>query len=366
MTNPAMMTFNEFMEHVNPSGKSHPDSAYNRWTVTDDDFYLNQWKMADLSKKGYKQIGAFTSRGHQFVIMTAKNEETFNQQDFKIYDVDEDRIVGSLQDEWGTVLIMVPHDYRDFGIGKQLSDLALKYHADKDSGGFTFAGYSSYKKAHARAVQEAIANGTYTSLVRDGKMTKERVIEIVSSVDKKSINKLKFDTSGNVTTDSKDWLLYHQDDAEFIIYDKRLIEHYKNGELNVTANDYWTEKFLIGVAYFQDMSSNSKSIGFNPARIFKLHGKDNIKKFLLECLHTQMRDDYDRLVFRPEEISVPESDAYTVEPVSSLKPFMSIKFKEQPSLDYRKLALAEAKYRKPLDKYGEFENTLREFADSID
>lgn len=362
---PELMTFKEYLEVVNPSGKGHPDSAYNNWTVEDEDYYMNQYDDVKLKELGYKPIKSFMSRGVQFIVFHAKNSETFRQDDFKIYDVTHGKVVGSLQDEWGTVLIMVPHEYRDFGIGKVLSDLALQYHVEKDSGGFTHAGYESYRKAHARRVQEAISSGMYRKLVKEGKITPERVKEIVGSVSKNLVSQIKFDSSRSVISKPEDWLLMlPEENSEFIIYDKKLYDIHDKGELAV-HNGYWTEKLLIGTAYVQDMDSYTRTLGYLPFRIMTLYGvNDKIRSFMLMLLKSQLaKSGYEgKFVFRPEEIDVPSSDKWEVKDEPRLKPYKVIEFSDDSVIDYSAMVKAEAKYRRSRDKYGEIGNILREMA----
>ena len=82
-------------------------------------------------------------------------------------------------------MVSTAKEYRGFGFGTLLGKLFRERHPDKDTGGTTYAGSKQVKRIWDNFVREAMASGMYTQLVKQGKITKDRVKEIVKDLDER-------------------------------------------------------------------------------------------------------------------------------------------------------------------------------------
>ncbi|NBR00793.1 MAG: N-acetyltransferase, partial [Actinobacteria bacterium] len=85
------------------------------------------------------------------------------------------RIIGIAQNEWGATLIAVAREARGRGIGVILSKVWHELNPSFGSGGMTSAGNALTQSVWADRVREFLSFGWYTQMVRDGRMTPERV-----------------------------------------------------------------------------------------------------------------------------------------------------------------------------------------------
>ena len=92
------------------------------------------------------------------------------------------RILGVAQNEWGATLIAVARDARGRGIGAILSKVWHELNPSFGSGGMTGAGNALMQSVWADRVREFLSLGWYTQMVRDGRMTPERVREILADL----------------------------------------------------------------------------------------------------------------------------------------------------------------------------------------
>lgn len=92
------------------------------------------------------------------------------------------RILGVAQNEWGATLIAVARDARGRGIGAILSKVWHELNPSFGSGGMTGAGNALMQSVWADRVREFLSLGWYTQMIRDGRMTPERVREILADL----------------------------------------------------------------------------------------------------------------------------------------------------------------------------------------
>lgn len=92
------------------------------------------------------------------------------------------RVVAVAENEWGATLIAVAHEARGRGLGKVLARVWHDLNPSFDSGGMTSAGSGLMSTVWADRVREFMSNGWYSQLVRDGRMTRARVDEIVADL----------------------------------------------------------------------------------------------------------------------------------------------------------------------------------------
>ena len=100
--------------------------------------------------------------------------------DMGVFNERHQRVAGA-QDEWGAVLIWVAREYRGRRIGPLVGKLYRDENPDKDSGGFTTAGYRNLEQIWSDHVQKALSSGRYTRMVKQGEISKDRVREILAN-----------------------------------------------------------------------------------------------------------------------------------------------------------------------------------------
>lgn len=213
------------------------------------------------------------------VMLTTEEKKLFitdkNRYDYEflIYDVDNNTVAGKTQDEWGALLVRVAEEYSGFGFGELLVSLHRKYVPHVDSGGFTPQGENNVKKVHAYFVKEALANGTYSSLLKDNKITMERIKKIVDSTKlakTKIFNVFYSQNLPKVTVDLDNILLL-KDHTTFALYDKTI---------DPLSDNVWNDKKIVAAVHW----STFKTYRGDCARIFSQHGETKYLAFLFKAM----------------------------------------------------------------------------------
>lgn len=91
-------------------------------------------------------------------------------------------IVAVAQNEWGATLVITAREYRKLGLGKIIGKVWYSLNPTFKSGGFTAAGRNNAIAMWQDRVREFLANGWYSDLVRQGKITKARVKAILAGL----------------------------------------------------------------------------------------------------------------------------------------------------------------------------------------
>lgn len=92
------------------------------------------------------------------------------------------RVIAVAENEWGATLISVAREARGRGLGKVLARVWHDLNPGFDSGGMTPGGSNLMSAVWADRVREFMSNGWYSQLVRDGRITRARVDEIVADL----------------------------------------------------------------------------------------------------------------------------------------------------------------------------------------
>ena len=145
-------------------------------------------------------------------------------------------IVARGTNEWGATLLQVVQEYRGKGLGHILGRYWFDYNPDWQSGGFTQSGEAATIARWKERVREFGANGWYSQLVRDGKLTEARVREIWKDVGKRPPPKAPTEPEGSKASGKT---LVFADDVTFVVYDAAFLE----------GPD---EKFIHGYGFFRD------------------------------------------------------------------------------------------------------------------
>lgn len=373
--NPALLTFEEYHDLVNPKHKQHPDSAY-------------QVDAAELASAGYLQKENFQKllkrvriKGIMFefrlharpvkyvhkdeqgehrrdaegnlIYMTPEEikEKNLNAHEFTLGVFNEDgNCVGSVQDEWGTILVRVAREYRGFGLGPMLTKIARSMEPEKSSGGFTPSGYRNFFKTYQAFVRDALSSGLYRKKFLSGEITHERIREIISSAkleDKKSpVPAVSLQSS-----DPKDWMLYVGGYGDFVLYDRKLKDIYQDNE------SYWIEKMVKGASLIRELHDGN-------GLIVRFHGATGqIKKFLMSCVLSYCFNEKIALYVDPEDITYVDSRlADTKTPPDMKSGYKRYLVTPKASINYEPMGRAEKSFRRSFDKYDEFKNTVLEVA----
>lgn len=373
---PALMTFEEYYKMVNSEDKFHPSSAYQS-TIQD----LNADWRGDPREKYSKLINTIKVKGLPFEIRedeqdrwdrkyvkvdenkdvvrdTEGNVVYYNSEEIKLiipedkrfrYDYaivrkDTGELVGVTQDEWGTLLVMVAIEYRNFGFGTLLVKLAREKRPDRPSGGFTRSGLVNFKRVHSQMVRNYMESGFYSHLVKSGVITPTRAKQIISSI---KTNRPKKDNKNLSSDNPENWIIYTDGSTFAILYDKGLYD------LDFEKDEYWIESFIKG---FISVGGSNK----NMIWIEKTYGKDNIVTKLLEILLNGELG---------ERILLEKSEYEKYKNIKGLKSkeFESRIFVwlETPTLNINRIIQKELKIRKPRDPYDEILYRLHETAEQM-
>lgn len=387
IVDPALMTFDEYYKLANSQDKFHSSDAYD-WSLADmnkPDSYL---QIADYPKlmntfsvKGIKfELRAKVIDAHNDLQFAKTDPETGDyiyidgkiqlytpdelaamgspkyRYDFAIIEKDTNKFVGISQDEWGAILIVVAREYRGFGLGEILSKITREHLPAKSSGGFTSKGAYTFEKTHRAFVRDALTQGRYRDMLRDGTITKDRLQAILASArldSKRPDSKIAFNSDGGAfAIDKSKWMLYSENN-DFIIYDRRLKDHWNNDDLD----DHWKDRFFIGMIY----ASTGYNTQSKEAFIHVFGGVDDqIKNFLLMLQLTDCKkhkevlrlDEETLKLLDPSEINVTEAREHN-------QYLVTLKGK---GINYIGLVQAEQRFRKSFDKYEEFGTYLAEAA----
>lgn len=366
IVDPALLTWEEFWEKVNPKGKWHPEDAYN-WSIhqmkqkkTEYPILLNRREINGIffefrmNKQDYYQDNLYAKRDPEGEFVRINNviqyytrEELLKLGKYKRYGYSfgvfhENQCVGVAQDEWGCVLVGVAQEYRQFGLGKLLTKMAWEAEPGKDTGGCTSKGAAVTRKVHAEFVHEYLQKGFYSHLVKTGKLTAERVNQILKSA---SLQQKPVPKKDLGTDDPENWLMYHED-GTFIVYDKKFKDHYQE------EDNYWKEKCIKAIGDVGGMMHENDNY-----RLRTLGGDtEQLKKFMFLCC----------LTWTGKPLYVYQEDLPLADKIGEVNKERGSKngwvtLVAEP-VDYKPLERAERAWRKKFDPYNEFHIILMETA----
>ena len=145
-------------------------------------------------------------------------------------------VVARASDEWGATLLTVAQEYRGKGLGKILGKVWYEINPSSSSGGFTPSGEQNALALWRDRVQEFVSRGWYSGLVRQGRLTHERVKEILAGkTEREPRPKVRAPQTSQPTGD----ILVYSDGITFVVYDRAfLVEP--------------DEKFIHGFGFLRD------------------------------------------------------------------------------------------------------------------
>lgn len=378
---PALMTFSEYRELVDPDQKSHPPDAYdsdledlNSYQGPEDyETLLNTIKRHGLEfevRRNTRDMwdgryvkttpdgdlvrdeqGKATYLDQEEVAMMFPGEKRYRYE-YGIIDKSSGQIVANTQDEWGALLARTAREYRKFGFGTLLVKLAREDRPDRSSGGLTRSGYANLGRVHDEMVREYLSSGFYSHLVKTGQITAGRAKEIIAGVQPK-----KQPQQRNLNTaDPKDWLLMTNSQSFVILYDKKL---YELEDLDDDDIQHWIDRHIIGMASLASMGGDSS------AWVNRTYGPDRIKGFLLAAL-LQMEPG-EPIRMEPDEAQLAANhlgDKLKEVPKQRPGDFDQY-YVENRDKTWRYMGNQEQQYRKHRDPYGEWYARIIEWAESL-
>lgn len=367
---PALLTYNEWLKIVNSENRFNPDSAYqtnveelNQYPDYKIDAYPKLIKRVKL--KGL--IFEIRLRNEKLKICKRTPDGEYERIDGELqYYTDEeiqrlgkhlynwslsvfhDEIrVGSVQDEWGCMLVMVANEYRSFGLGTLLLKLGYGIEPDKPSGGFTDAGRNTFARVHAEFVRDALKFGIYTNMVKDGSITVARVKEIINSAVKIKQNNSNIDLD---SSNPKNWLLYVGKN-DFIVYDKKI----KDIDIDDPKYNYFSDNMIKGLVHIVN----------NNGAFLHNFGAETIglRRFLISCAVEYCNNNNIDLYLEKDEPKYLSPDIGKVEETTNKIGFASQRvIPTGKRIDYISMGKLERKWRKSFDRYDEFYHRILEMA----
>lgn len=142
----------------------------------------------------------------------------------------EDLVVAQASDEWGATLIAVAREYRGRGLGKIIGKRWYELNPSNTSGGFTSAGEANALALWRDRVREFKARGWYSEMIREGRITMDRLREIFKGVEdsKRDLEEFKAlyfsEREPEPTKPTGDILVWSDGDTGVIIYDRAFLE----------------------------------------------------------------------------------------------------------------------------------------------
>jgi hypothetical protein len=245
--------------------------------------------------------------------------------------------VAMASDEWGATLFRVVQEYRGFGLGKILGKYWYEYNPNWQSGGFTQAGQANDLSIWRDRVREFVSNGWYSQLIREGRLTQERLKAILKGVGKRpAAPKEVVDTSVKPTGK----ILFYADDVTFVLYDRAFL-------------DEPDEKFIHGFGFLRDNHLGTF--------LYRIEYDRPFAKLVTEVALQMAKDNGDRLYDAGDGVADLLEDVDSIPGVVRDGDYLEV---TQNLVPLKMLSQQERRTRKPLDPYGEKYNQLLEMAES--
>ena len=147
----------------------------------------------------------------------------------------EGQVVAQASNEWGATLLQVAREYRRKGLGKILGKYWYKWNPNFTSGGFTAKGQANAVAIWKDRVREFLSRGWYSELLRQRKISKSRIKEILKELGER----VKFPEP---PPKKEKEVLVFIDGWSFVIYDKAFFADPD-------------EKYIYALGFFRDSPS---------------------------------------------------------------------------------------------------------------
>lgn len=277
----------------------------------------------------------FIVDNEQMSVRTEKKYDKKNEGNSIVIMNSEGYIIGMASDEWGTTLIRVADEYKGKQLGVTLGDIWYKLNPDYMSGGFTETGRYNAIKIWAKNVREFLQSGWYSELVKSGKISKEKVKEIIKDLPENKNKK----SSTSSKEEKPDILIYTDNEFSITVYDKKFYEDYD-------------EKYIYGHAFLRNTYKDDYFI-------FSIDYEPSYRKLTTMAIF-QLAKNLDEKLYVADK----PSDHLEIDDFEEIKIDGDYAYLKKDVLPLKDISKVERRYRKSVDKYGEGLNNLQEFAES--
>ena len=278
-----------------------------------------------------------TLKGEPFTVRAAAKPRPDKLDTLVVLDRDG-RIVAQGSNEWGATLLQVAREYRGRGMGRLLARFWYDLNPSSSSGGFTAAGRANALATWEDRVRDFQAQGWYTELVREGRLTPSRVRAIVAGLTKRrGASSIPAPVQEAARPDLR--VFVDEDNVSFVVYDARYL----------LDQD---EEYLLGYGFFRDRRNGDTflyRIEYTPAY-----------RVLVTSIALQMaRDNGDKVYIGDKPSDVVEWEG--VPHVRKRGDYLTLTQDVFPVKDAARL---ERILRKRIDPHGEMEYLLLEGAEA--
>ena len=333
-------------------------NEFPKYIIEDDGYKINKYKPVKYVSE-YKKLVSnvvsqnlekypnlvrrFKSKGAFYQIRSEENLEKDKGVSMAVLN-QEGYVVAQAQDEWGAALLVVAKEYRGKGIGHILGKIWFKINPKYRSGGFTQEGLATAIKIWEARVREFLSKGWYYALIKEGRITLDKVKKITADVSKKIFRpKSKFIPSKKEQNQKK-ILVFSQDDT-FILYDSKFydIPNYEYDKLKNTIYAY---------GFFRD----SPHVG---TYVFQLDYEPQYKNIATKIILQMAKDNNEKLY---DGKGTHYSDFLELEQIPEVQKEGDYIFLKKDVINLKTLAKIEKNYRRKKDRFDEKYYSLLEIA----
>ena len=192
--------------------------------------------IAKLNRAAYPVVLQHLLVKGEPMVLRAEKRPRLNKHDSLAILNQDGYIVAKGQDEWGATLLAVAREYRGKGLGKIIGRYWYEYNPASESGGFTSAGEANAIALWKERVREFSAQGWYSQLIRDGRLTYDQVKAILKDAGQRPPPKAELADAPVKATGE---ILCFADGISFIVYDRAFLEEQD-------------ERFIHGFGFLRD------------------------------------------------------------------------------------------------------------------
>jgi GNAT superfamily N-acetyltransferase len=276
-------------------------------------------------------------KGEAMSVRAEKQPKTDSGVTLAIFNADG-LVVAQASNEWGATLLAVAQEYRGKGLGKIIGQFWYELNPSFTSGGFTPAGERNALALWRDRVHEFSAQGWYSDLVREGKLSLSKVKQILAEAGEKPEH-IEREQTPEAVKATGDILVYSDGDITFIVYDRAFLQEPD-------------EKFIHGFGFFRDAPDKG-------VFLYRIEYDRPFADLTTRVALQMARDNGEELY---------DGDGYhDLVEINGLPGVVKegdyIKV-TQNLIQVKVLAAKERRVRKAVDQYGEKESLLLEMAES--
>ena len=181
-------------------------------------------KIDSISRKNIQSYPAVINRfildNEVMEIRTTKVPYEKNSGESIVILNSEGYLISRASDEWGATLLQVADEYRGKTLGVKIGKIWYENNPSYLSGGFTSHGHKNSIKIWEDRVRTLLMNGWYSSLIKTGEVSYDKVKEIVGSISRK-----RPEAKPSELKSSSGKTLIYKDTSQVIVYDSRYLDN---------------------------------------------------------------------------------------------------------------------------------------------